>query len=509
MSKIELENLSVTYLDKKRNEYPVLKSVSGYLERGSINVITGASGSGKTTLLRAIAGQFDFDGTVKFDGKEISSPSAVNKQNVAYIDQQHFLFENKIVYDILAFPLKQQHQKADEIDEKVKKMAVLLGISDLLTRKPGQLSPGQRQKVAFGKALIKNPKVCLFDEPFSNLDEESKTYCLSLLLKVAKEQEMTVIFVSHSEKDADVLGAAIYTLNEDGLVKIRDQIDKEVPNDKLEEKIPIENVKLPINRKQLFKDILRNRYRVVFLAGLLVFLFMLPLIVVSLINDLALVSFFADANNYVNGALTETGQSLYRSIFINYSLFFSGCLLILSVGVAGVARVIRQLCWGEGVQFFNSFGKGIKQNVLRFLVLTVFIDIIFIAATLLFVMIDALWAVIVVCAIGGLALLPIILFCFGYSVIYFNSFPKAFGNSAILTIKHYPVALLLSIVFIIPFLINLLPYGRSIIKTILLCVIAVFIVPLLLLIGGLMLNSIFDKEINEKNHQEIYRKGLF
>ena len=509
MPNIELENLSVTYLDKKKNEYPVLKDISGCFESESINVITGTSGSGKTTLLRAIAGQFDYDGVIKFDGEDVSDPKVARKLGIAYIDQQHFLYQNKIVYDILAFPLKEQHKKPNEIDEKVKKTALLLGISDLLTRKPGQLSPGQRQKVAFGKALIKNPKVCLFDEPFSNLDEESKTFCLKLLLKTVKEEGVTVLLTSHSEKAADVLGAAIYTLNEEGLIKTREAEEKDVLNDKILAKMQEEHVRLPVNRKQLFKDILRNRFRTLFLVGAMLFLFVLPLIAVSLLNDLTLVSFFADTNNYVGGALTEGGQALYRSIVINYSLFFSGCLLIFSVGLAGVSRVIRQLCWGEGIQFFDSFGKGIKQNVLRYLVLTIVIDIIFISATLLFVVVGQIWAVVLVAAIGGLVLLPIIIFCFGYSAIYQNPLPKAFANSAILTIKNYPIALLLAIVSLIPFAINLLPYGLSIIKTTLLCVIAIFIIPLLLLLGGLMLNSIFDKDINEKNHKEIYRKGLY
>ena len=114
MPRIELENLSVTYLDRKHHEYPALKNISGCFESESINVITGASGSGKTTLLRAIAGQFDFDGIIRFDDTNISNPSLAYKENIAYIDQQNFLFQNKIIYDILAFPLKQQHKKPNK-----------------------------------------------------------------------------------------------------------------------------------------------------------------------------------------------------------------------------------------------------------------------------------------------------------------------------------------------------------------------------------------------------------
>ena len=508
MPKIELENLSITYLDKKHNEHPALKSISGSFEDGSINVIAGDSGTGKTTLLRAIAGQLDYDGTIRFDGTVISSPSMAQKANIAYIDQEGFLFKNKIVYDILAFPLKEQHLKPNKIDEEVKKMAELLGISNLLTRKPGQLSPGQKQKVAFGKALIKNPRICLLDEPFSQLDEESRMYCLFLLRKIAQEKGTTILLVSHNEKEADALGAAIYFLDENGLKKIKDASKEAIPSDKLQFKVAEEHTTLPINRKQLFKDILRNRYRVLLLTGLMAFLFMIPIITVTLLNDLTLISFFADAANYVDGALTESGRSLYRSIVLNYTLFYDACFLVFSVGLAGILRIIRQLCWGEGIQFFNSFGKGIKQNVLRFLVLVFIVDIIFTTAYLLFAFVDALWAVVLVLAVGGLIFLPVIFVCFGYSDIYSNPFPKAFANSVLLAIKHYPMMLLLSVACVIPLLVTILPYGLSIIKTILLIVGALILLPLLLLIGGLVLNSIFDKEINANNHKEIYRKGL-
>ena len=507
MPKIELENLSVTYLDRKHKEYPVLKNVSGFFDSGSINVITGVSGVGKTTLLRAIAGQFDYDGTILFDGGDILKPSA--KYNIAYIDQQGFLFQNKIVYDILAFPLKQQRKKPEEIDREVKNIASLFGISNLLTRKPKQLSLGQRQKVAFAKAMIKNPDVCLFDEPFSNLDEESREFFLLFLRKTVKEKGTTVIITSHSEKEVKLLDANMYSLTEDGLIKVHDSSKKDLPPKDLEKKIVEENIELPINRKQLFKDILKNRYRLLISTGMMLFLFILPLIAVSLWNDLTLASFYADVNNYVDGSLTESGQSLYRSLVFNFILFYDLGFLLFSVGLAGVSRIFRQLCWGEGVQFFDSFKQGLKQNLVRFLALSFIFDIMITAICLLLFVTDAFWAVILVTAVSAFALLPIVLFCYGYSVIYANPFLKAFSNSALLAVKHYPTALCFSITCILPLLIEFLPYGLAIVKTILFFIYAIFLLPLLLLVGGLVLNSIFDKEINMENHKEIYHKGLF
>lgn len=509
MPKIEIDNLSVTYLDRKHKEYPVLKNVSGCFESESINVITGASGTGKTTLLRAIASQFDYDGTIRFDGVDTSNLSKADRGSVAYIDQKTFLFENKIVYDILAFPLKQQHKKVDEIDKEVKKMAVLLAISNLLTRKPKQLSPGQRQKVAFGKALIKNPKVCLFDEPFSNLDEESRKFFLQFLRRVVQEKDMTVLFASHSDKDADLLGAAVYSLSEEGLKKIRDADEESIHYENFEQIVSEDCEGLSVNRKQLFKDILKNRYHILLLIGMMLCLFALPIIGVSIFNDLSLLSFFADASNYVDGVMTESGATLYRSIILNFTLFFDVGFLILGIGLAGVARVIRQLCWGEGIHFFDSFGKGLKQNILRFIVLTIIFDIMFTAIRLLFLVVDVLWAAVLVSAVSVLALLPFVLVCFGYSAIYSNHLPKAFANSALLAVKHYPISLLFSIVCIIPFFIEFIPYGLSIVKTVLLIVFMVLLLPILILTKGLMLNSVFDKEINADKHKEIYRKGLY
>lgn len=509
MSRIEIENLSVTYLDRKRNEHPVLKNIFGCFESGTVNIITGASGVGKTTLLKAIAGHFDYDGTVRFDGKDVLTMSITEKGSIAYICQQTFLFQNKIVYDILSFPLKQQRKKPEEIDKEVKNMSEFLGISDLLTRKPKELSPGQKQKVALGKSLIKNPKICLFDEPFSNLDPESKTLLISHLRKVAHETETVIIIVSHSNEDAECLGASVYSLTEGGLAKTGDYKNNLLLEHNLETRMTRECVSLPINRKQLFKDLLKNRYQTLFLVGLSLLIFMLPFIVVSTLNDLTLASFFANSENYLNGSFTEAGQSLYKSTVLNFTFFYDACFIVLAIGLAGAVRVLRSLCWGEGVQYFHSFLKGIKQNSLRYICLMLFFIIVFTAARFILLSANILWAFVLVSSIGVFVIIPIIFVCFGYSDIYSNPLHKSLSNSAILTIKNYPTVLLFSIIYSIPLLIEIIPYGLSIVKTVLLCVFVIFILPLILLLGGLALNSIFDKEINAEKHKDIYRRGLY
>ncbi|MCQ3035211.1 MAG: ABC transporter ATP-binding protein [Bacilli bacterium] len=213
MSNIQIKDLSVTYLLRKKNTCVALESLNADFYDGKINVILGPSGCGKTTLLRAIAQQFAYDGEILFDGVNVSTIKNKNR-NISYVDQNLFLFGNMIVYDLLAFPLKQQRIKADEIDRRVKEMVEILDIKELITRKPKQLSIGQRQKVSLGKALIKNPSVCLLDEPFSNLDPESKEIASTYLKKVCNELHTTVLFVTHSYEEAITLGDYIYYLDD-------------------------------------------------------------------------------------------------------------------------------------------------------------------------------------------------------------------------------------------------------------------------------------------------------
>ena len=213
MPNIKIENLSVAYVDRKKNTVEALTDFSCEFPSNKISVIVGCSGCGKTTLLRAICQQFEYDGDIYFDDINVNKIK-LKDRNIAYVDQNLFLFSHMIVYDLLAYPLKQLKLKSDVIDYKVKEMANTLGISHLLTRKPSQLSIGERQKVSLGKALIKDPKVCLLDEPFANISEQDKDDIFPYFLKAVKEKGITVLLVTHDYMTALRLADIIYVIED-------------------------------------------------------------------------------------------------------------------------------------------------------------------------------------------------------------------------------------------------------------------------------------------------------
>lgn len=216
MPAVIIKNLSVTYVGRKKQLTTALSDFSCEFISNKVNVLVGESGCGKTTLLRAICQQFEYDGEIYFDDKNVDQ-IPLKERNIAYVDQNLFLFSHMIVYDLLAYPLKQLKIKSDDIDYKVKEMANILGLSDLLTRKPSQLSIGERQKVALGKALIKDPNVCLLDEPFSNLSEQDKDEIIPYFLKAVKEKNITVILVTHDYTEALRLADMVFVMENNAI----------------------------------------------------------------------------------------------------------------------------------------------------------------------------------------------------------------------------------------------------------------------------------------------------
>ena len=217
MPVVKVNNLSVTYANRKKQLTTALSDFSCEFPSKKINVIVGESGCGKTTLLRAICQQFEYDGEIYFDDKNVDKIK-LKDRNIAYVDQKIFLFSHMIVYDLLAYPLKQLRLKSDVIDYKVKEMANTLGLNQLLTRKPDQLSVGERQKVSLGKALIKDPQVCLLDEPFANISEQDKDDIIPYFINAVKEKGITVILVTHDYTDALRLADTIYVMENNAII---------------------------------------------------------------------------------------------------------------------------------------------------------------------------------------------------------------------------------------------------------------------------------------------------
>ncbi|RLG80062.1 MAG: sugar ABC transporter ATP-binding protein, partial [Thermoprotei archaeon] len=180
---------------KKFGKVIAVDNVSFKAYSGKITVLLGPSGSGKSTILRLIAGlEFPDSGEIWIGDKLVNNLPPKDR-DVAMVFQNYALYPHKTVYENLAFPLKVRRYPKEEIDRRVKEIARLLGIEELLNRKPRQLSGGQQQRVALGRALIRQPKVWLLDEPLSNLDAKLRVYMRAELKKLQRSQGITTIYV--------------------------------------------------------------------------------------------------------------------------------------------------------------------------------------------------------------------------------------------------------------------------------------------------------------------------
>ena len=181
-------------------------------------MVLGPSGEGKTTLLRIIAGLLRQDrGHVYLRG-ELVDDVPPKDRNVAMVFQSYAIYPFMSVYDNIAFPLKLAHRPKKEIDEKVKEVAKLLRIDDILYKKPAQLSGGQRQRVAIAKALVKGADILLMDEPMANLDAQVRVFAREELKQLHRELKTTIIYVTHDQVEALSLATKLAVLH-DGVIQ--------------------------------------------------------------------------------------------------------------------------------------------------------------------------------------------------------------------------------------------------------------------------------------------------
>lgn len=222
MAEVTLQNISKVYkaIDKERSEKKAVDNVSFIVHDKEFMVIVGPSGCGKSTLLRMIAGLEEIsEGTLTLDGKRINELSPKDR-DIAMVFQNYALYPHMTVYDNMAFGLKLKNFKKKEIKERVMQTAKLLEIEDELYRKPKTLSGGQRQRVAIGRAIIRRPKVFLFDEPLSNLDAKLRSQMRIELQKLHREINATMIYVTHDQTEAMTLGNRIAVLNQGKLMQL-------------------------------------------------------------------------------------------------------------------------------------------------------------------------------------------------------------------------------------------------------------------------------------------------
>ena len=209
MSFLELQNVTKIY----PNGTKAVNETSLNIENGEFVVFVGPSGCGKSTLLRMIAGLEDItNGDISLDGKLINNVDP-SERDVAMVFQNYALYPHMTVFNNMAYGLKNRGISKEDINNKVNDVAKLLEIDQLLSRKPSMLSGGQRQRVAMGRAIVRNPKIFLFDEPLSNLDAKLRNQMRLEIKKLQRQMGVTSVFVTHDQTEAMTLGDRIVVIN--------------------------------------------------------------------------------------------------------------------------------------------------------------------------------------------------------------------------------------------------------------------------------------------------------
>ena len=214
MTQVVLRNISLT-----RGTTPILREVSLTVQDGEFCVFVGPSGCGKSTLLRLISGlDTDATGEIEIDGVPIADVPAAQR-NVAMVFQGYALYPHMTVYDNMAFGLRRARVDAAEIDRRVKEASRILKLDDCLRRKPGVLSGGQCQRVAIGRAIVKKPKVFLFDEPLSNLDAALRVDTRAEIARLHRDMRTaSMLYVTHDQVEALTIADKIVLLRPLGAV---------------------------------------------------------------------------------------------------------------------------------------------------------------------------------------------------------------------------------------------------------------------------------------------------
>ncbi|MFM9937912.1 MAG: ABC transporter ATP-binding protein [Hyphomicrobiaceae bacterium] len=210
MAVVTLDKLTKVYA---RGQAPAADNVSLEIGDGEFMVLLGPSGCGKTTTLRMIAGlEAITSGTLSIDGRVVNGVPAKDR-DIAMVFQSYALYPHMSVKDNLAFGLKRRSVERAEIERRVTDVAGVLGLSELLARKPHALSGGQRQRVALGRAIVRDPKVFLFDEPLSNLDAALRVSTRGEIAAIHRRLGATMIYVTHDQVEAMTMGTRICIMN--------------------------------------------------------------------------------------------------------------------------------------------------------------------------------------------------------------------------------------------------------------------------------------------------------
>lgn len=217
-----MANVALHRITKRFKNVVALREVSFEIEDGEFFVLLGPTGAGKTTTLRIIAGlEQQESGSVSFDGVTVDNASPAER-DIAFVFQQYSLYPTMSVYDNLAFPLRSPLRRTPEaeIKTRVNQVAEILRISHLLDRKTARLSGGEMQRVSIGRAIVRNPRIFLMDEPLSNLDAKLRESLRIELEHIQKTQHSTTLYVTHDQVEALTLADRVAVLRQGRIIQI-------------------------------------------------------------------------------------------------------------------------------------------------------------------------------------------------------------------------------------------------------------------------------------------------
>lgn len=215
-----MSNLKVENLSKSFGHVQALSGMDFHVNDGEFMVLLGPTAAGKTTTLRCVAGMEKLDnGTVMMDGEVINDLSPAER-DIAFVFQTYALYPRKTAYENMAFPLQARNMPKDAMDERIREVAELLQITELLHRRPGAMSGGQQQRVALGRAMVRQPRMFLMDEPLTNLDFKLRVEMRAELKRLQRELDTTFFYVTNDQVEAMSMADRIAVLNEGVLQQI-------------------------------------------------------------------------------------------------------------------------------------------------------------------------------------------------------------------------------------------------------------------------------------------------
>ncbi|MBP0573209.1 ATP-binding cassette domain-containing protein, partial [Mycobacterium tuberculosis] len=209
-----MASVSIRHVEKHFGAVKVIRDVSFDIADGEFVILVGPSGCGKSTLLRTIAGLESVTGGEIAIGERVVNALPAKERDIAMVFQNYALYPHMSVADNMGFALKLKRVPEAETKQRVGRAAEILGLQQLLDRYPRQLSGGQRQRVAMGRAIVRNPKVFLFDEPLSNLDAKLRVQMRSEIKDLHRRLGTTIVYVTHDQIEAMTMADRIVVLRD-------------------------------------------------------------------------------------------------------------------------------------------------------------------------------------------------------------------------------------------------------------------------------------------------------